>query len=146
MHSTDCLAARKNPSRSILRLLGLYWHIRWDIGGEIGLICFSCHLNGRSLSRGKELTGLWSQWANSQAWFIGFLLQTLRLMWLPGSASKVEKISQKILIPSSDWLSLHDRSSGKGRCCHSLRTSITPVDWPGIPGEKRLCWQHKMVN
>ena len=146
MYSTDCLAARKNPSRSILRLLGLYWHIRWDIGGEIGLICFSCHLNGRSLSRGKELTGPRSQWANSQTWFIGFLLQTLCLMWLASSASEVKKIPQKILIKRTDWLSFHDKLSATEQCCRSPGTFITHIVWVGLPGAKQLSWHSGRVN
>lgn len=83
MRSTDCGSCKEKSIWVHPAAAGLfYWHIRWDIGGEIGLICFSCHLNGRSLSRGKALTGLRSQWANSQSSFIGFLLQTLCLMWL----------------------------------------------------------------
>lgn len=60
-------------------------------------------------------------------------------MWLAGSASKVEKIPQKILIKSCDWLSLHDKLSGKGQCCHSPGTFITHIGWLGIPGEERRC-------
>lgn len=81
MRSTDCESCKVKSIWMHPAAAGpFYWHIRWDIGGEIGLICFSCHPNGRSLSRGKALTGLRSRWANSQGSFIGFLLQTLCLM------------------------------------------------------------------
>lgn len=116
MRSTDCGSCKEKSIWVHPAAAGpFYWHIRWDIGGEIGLICFSCHLNGRSLSRGKALTGLRSRWANSQSSFIGFLLQTLCLM-RPAACNQLP-VLKKWGKKSSGRLSSHVDLSVKGRRC-----------------------------
>jgi hypothetical protein len=111
LHLVVCLLREENPLWSVLRLLGnLYWHIRRDTAGEIGLICFSCPFNGRSLSGGKALTGLGSRWANTQTRIIGFLFNNT----LPNVAGQVKppKLRGSPWNYSSslaDWLSLRDK-------------------------------------
>lgn len=116
MRSTDCGSCKEKSIWVHPAAAGpFYWHIRWDIGGEIGLICFSCHLNGRSLSRGNALTGLRSRWANSQSSFIGFLSQTLCLM-RPADCNQLPEFKKEGK-KSSGRLSSHVDLSEKGRRC-----------------------------
>lgn len=120
MRPTDCGSCKEKSIWVHPAAAGpFYWHIRWDTGGEIGLICFSCHLNGRSLSRGKALTGLRSQWANSQSSFIGFLSQTLCLM-RAAACNRLPELKKERKKKSSGWLSSHVDLSLKGRCCFSF--------------------------
>lgn len=124
MYSTDCLAARKSISVHPAAA-GPFIDIS-DGTLEEKLASFVSHVTLMAdLFQGAknwQAPGLSEQTAKPS-----LLVSSCKhcLMRLARSASKVENIPQKILIKSSDSLSLHDQVSGKGQCCYSPGTFIT---------------------